>query len=70
MSPWIINMQKYGPPPSYPNYKLPGFDQGYVTLNNMSIKKIQDHQYYVDKNYLWGQLEEQEEEKSAQEDDE
>ena len=22
--PWIINMQKYGPPPSYPSLKIPG----------------------------------------------
>lgn len=22
--PWIINMQRYGPPPSYPNLKIPG----------------------------------------------
>jgi splicing factor 3B subunit 2 len=22
--PWIINMQRYGPPPAYPNLKIPG----------------------------------------------
>ena len=22
--PWLINMQRYGPPPSYPNLKIPG----------------------------------------------
>jgi splicing factor 3B subunit 2 len=22
--PWMMNMQKYGPPPSYPNLKIPG----------------------------------------------
>ena len=22
--PWIMNMQRYGPPPAYPNLKIPG----------------------------------------------
>jgi len=22
--PWLINMQRYGPPPSYPNLRIPG----------------------------------------------
>ena len=22
--PWLINMQRYGPPPSYPSLKIPG----------------------------------------------
>lgn len=22
--PWLMNMQKYGPPPAYPNLKIPG----------------------------------------------
>ncbi len=22
--PWLINMQRYGPPPSYPSMKIPG----------------------------------------------
>jgi len=22
--PWLINMQRFGPPPSYPNLKIPG----------------------------------------------
>ena len=25
-SPWLINMQRYGPPPSYPNLKIPGLN--------------------------------------------
>ena len=24
--PWLINMQRYGPPPSYPNLKVPGLN--------------------------------------------
>lgn len=24
--PWLINMQRYGPPPSYPSLKLPGLN--------------------------------------------
>ena len=24
--PWIINMQRFGPPPSYPNLKIPGLN--------------------------------------------
>ncbi len=25
-TPWLINMQRYGPPPSYPNLKIPGLN--------------------------------------------
>lgn len=25
--PWLINMQRYGAPPSYPNLKIPGINQ-------------------------------------------
>ena len=24
--PWLINMQRYGPPPAYPNLKIPGLN--------------------------------------------
>ena len=24
--PWLINMQRYGPPPSYPSLKIPGLN--------------------------------------------
>merc|ERR1739848_794522 len=24
--PWVISMQRYGPPPSYPNLKIPGLN--------------------------------------------
>lgn len=24
--PWLVNMQRYGPPPSYPNLKIPGLN--------------------------------------------
>jgi splicing factor 3B subunit 2 len=24
--PWLINMQRFGPPPSYPNLKIPGLN--------------------------------------------
>jgi hypothetical protein len=24
--PWLLNMQRYGPPPSYPNLKIPGLN--------------------------------------------
>ncbi|MCI18135.1 splicing factor 3B subunit 2-like, partial [Trifolium medium] len=24
--PWLINMQRYGPPPSYPHLKIPGLN--------------------------------------------
>ena len=26
--PWLIAMQRYGPPPSYPNLKIPGLNAG------------------------------------------
>lgn len=34
--PWLIAMQRYGPPPSYPNLKIPGLNapipEGYIFL--------------------------------------
>lgn len=24
--PWLVNMQRYGPPPAYPNMKIPGLN--------------------------------------------
>lgn len=24
--PWLLNMQRYGPPPAYPNLKIPGLN--------------------------------------------
>ncbi len=36
--PWLLNMQRYGPPPSYPNLKIPGLNapipEGYGHLYN------------------------------------
>jgi splicing factor 3B subunit 2 len=26
--PWLTNMQRYGPPPAYPNLRLPGAQGG------------------------------------------
>jgi hypothetical protein len=35
--PWLINMQRYGPPPSYPSLKIPGLNApipyGYVVCS-------------------------------------
>lgn len=34
--PWLVNMQRVGPPPSYPNLKVPGLNapipEGYVSI--------------------------------------
>lgn len=38
--PWLINMQRYGPPPSYPNLKIPGL--------NAPIPQGASYGYHVD----------------------
>ena len=30
--PWLINMQRYGPPPSYPNLRIPGIRYIYIYI--------------------------------------
>ncbi len=35
--PWLVNMQKYGPPPSYPNLKIPGLNVPLKDGNPFSI---------------------------------
>jgi len=57
LPPWIMNMQKFGPPPSYPNYKLPGIS---FTFGLSSTKLASDYinydDYQIDPNYFWGEL--------------
>lgn len=38
--PWIINMQKFGLPPSYPNYQTPGLMRNFET----SLLKTEKHE--------------------------
>jgi splicing factor 3B subunit 2 len=37
--PWLVNMQRFGPPPSYPLLKIPGLNapipEGYVLEENV-----------------------------------
>jgi hypothetical protein len=37
--PWLISMQRYGPPPSYPNLRIPGLNapipEGWVSLRHL-----------------------------------
>ena len=35
--PWLVNMQKYGPPPSYPNLKIPGLNVPLANGNPYNI---------------------------------
>lgn len=42
--PWIINMQRYGPPPAYPNLKIPGLNTPLSadgSLGNLFYNKVQ-----------------------------
>lgn len=39
--PWLYNMQRYGPPPSYPNLKIPGVNMIYPTeITTGSVGRI------------------------------
>lgn len=44
--PWIYNMQRYGPPPSYPKLRIPGVNApippGYVN-NTITRNHITEH---------------------------
>ncbi|EOA17961.1 hypothetical protein CARUB_v10006376mg [Capsella rubella] len=63
--PWLINMQRYGPPPSYPHLKIPLYGDVFGVLQ-------QDQPNYeeepIDKSKHWGDLEEEEEEEMDEED--
>ena len=61
--PWLMNMQKFGLPPSYPNLTIPGLSTdiaqlvGFRTTNDFNEHEELD----LDKNYLWGTMKEEEE---------
>ena len=47
--PWLIAMQRYGPPPSYPNLKVPGLnapipDVSTCTVELQSLKHLWNHE--------------------------
>ncbi|GLC45024.1 hypothetical protein PLESTB_001460500 [Pleodorina starrii] len=93
--PWLINMQRYGPPPSYPNLKVPGLNApippgcsfGYhpggwgkppvdQDGNPLYGDVFGEHgdggesDEEVDKETLWGVMDEVEEESSEEEEEE
>lgn len=69
--PWIINMQRYGPPPAYPNLKIPGLNTQMpeVTQSTFSKQKGATGGYgqlmamqiseenLIEKLFLWGEVE-------------
>ncbi|ETE56787.1 hypothetical protein L345_17501, partial [Ophiophagus hannah] len=54
-------MQRYGPPPSYPNLKIPGL--------NSPIPEAKTEEEEIDRT-PWGELEPSDEESSEEEEDE
>lgn len=73
--PWIINMQRYGPPPSYSNLKIPGVNAPIcdptadITPNLWTPPILDDkpslvYDFHNDKAEHWGDLHEAEEEVS------
>uniref|UniRef100_A0A673UK88 Splicing factor 3b subunit 2 n=1 Tax=Suricata suricatta TaxID=37032 RepID=A0A673UK88_SURSU len=59
--PWLIAMQRYGPPPSYPNLKIPGL--------NSPIPETKTEEEEIDRT-PWGELEPSDEESSEEEEEE
>lgn len=64
--PWLLNMHKYGPPPSYPNMKLSGFNldsfRKAMNVNNNNTKKVEednDDWEWVNENYLFGAVQDE-----------
>lgn len=58
LPPWIMNMQKFGPPPSYPNFKLPGLS---ASLGGFGYgKQLMEYggheEFEMDTNYFWGEM--------------
>ncbi|MGH0180189.1 UNVERIFIED_CONTAM: hypothetical protein FKN15_003433 [Acipenser sinensis] len=59
--PWLIAMQRYGPPPSYPSLKIPGL--------NSPIPETKTEEEEIDRT-PWGELEASDEESSEEEEEE
>uniref|UniRef100_M1CJU5 Splicing factor 3B subunit n=1 Tax=Solanum tuberosum TaxID=4113 RepID=M1CJU5_SOLTU len=70
--PWLINMQRYGPPPSYPQLKIPGLNAPIPPGAKFGYqpggwgKPPVDEDEPVDKTKHWGDLEEEEEEEEEE----
>jgi splicing factor 3B subunit 2 len=93
--PWLINMQRYGPPPSYPNLRIPGLNAPippgasygsqpgqwgqppvdqygrplYGDPFGTAVTQNQDAASGVDKKYLWGGYEFEEEEQGEEDEE-
>uniref|UniRef100_A0A673NJZ8 Splicing factor 3B subunit 2-like n=1 Tax=Sinocyclocheilus rhinocerous TaxID=307959 RepID=A0A673NJZ8_9TELE len=65
--PWLIAMQRYGPPPSYPNLKIPGLNAPIPEMQKRLIAKAEEEE--VDRT-PWGELEASDEESSEEEEEE
>uniref|UniRef100_A0A673NPR7 Splicing factor 3B subunit 2-like n=1 Tax=Sinocyclocheilus rhinocerous TaxID=307959 RepID=A0A673NPR7_9TELE len=72
--PWLIAMQRYGPPPSYPNLKIPGLNApipeiSILSLNCYFFLNAKAEEEEVDRT-PWGELEASDEESSEEEEEE
>jgi splicing factor 3B subunit 2 len=85
--PWLINMQRYGPPPSYPSLKIPGLNApipsgatygyhpggwGKPPVNEYGqplYGTYEEPQDNDEKDMLWGEVEELDEEDEEEDDD-
>lgn len=63
--PWVYNMQKYGPPPSYPNLKIQGLSNTLLEFlaqkKNKGAKEEEQTYNLVNEGSLWGKLKDDEE---------
>lgn len=46
--PWLIAMQRYGPPPSYPNLKIPGLNAPIPDVSVLTFFTSDDFQENLD----------------------
>ena len=40
--PWLLHMQRYGPPPSYPNLKIPGLNAPIPTVHMLLCPGVEE----------------------------
>jgi splicing factor 3B subunit 2 len=68
--PWVSNMQKYGPPPSYPNLKIQGLSNAlleFLAQKKKGANEGNEIMYNrVDEGFLWGKAKDEEEYKDEE----
>ncbi|KAM3298582.1 hypothetical protein ACQJBY_040183 [Aegilops geniculata] len=64
--PWVTRMQFFGPPPSYPYLKIPGFNAPISPGDSLGDEPDEDEEP-LDRSKHWGDLDEEDEEEEKEE---